>query len=275
MNSKTLLCLFTGITCLAIFALQSAPSYAHVGIITALDNTFEQIKKKIEITDHSVISGRTFYQGRMDGRSITLVRSPMGKVNNAITAQLLISSFEVKGIISLSPAGALLDSVNIGDVLVARKVYQHDFGTWKPYGFIWGQVPVENSDITLEYNNFPVHDFTGRVPKITGKSKIIWGAIVSGDQFIAASDKRNWLNTKFKADAVDMGAAAIVQVCYSSNTPVIIIRVITDFAGENARVAFADSMPAYQTDISLPEFILHLSTLLISQNKPQQTNPFK
>ena len=266
MKPHSLLCFFTGIICLVILAFLSAVSYAHVGIITALDDTFEQIKKKIKITEHSVMSGRTFYQGKLNGRSITLVRSPMGKVNNAITAQLLISSFEVKGILSLSPAGALVDSVQIGDILVATKVFQHDFGTWKPYGFIWGQVPVENKDITFEYSTFPVHDFTNIVAQTTGKNRITGGAIVSGDQFIAATDKRNWLNTKFKADAVDMGAAAIVQVCYSSNTPVIIIRVITDFAGENARVSFADSMPAYQTDIALPELILHLSTLLIDQN---------
>ncbi len=266
MKPHSLLCFFIGIICLVILAFLSAVSYAHVGIITALDDTFEQIKKKIKITEHSVMSGRTFYQGKLNGRSITLVRSPMGKVNNAITAQLLISSFEVKGILSLSPAGALVDSVQIGDILVATKVFQHDFGTWKPYGFIWGQVPVENKDITFEYSTFPVHDFTNIVAQTTGKNRITGGAIVSGDQFIAATDKRNWLNTKFKADAVDMGAAAIVQVCYSSNTPVIIIRVITDFAGENARVSFADSMPAYQTDIALPELILHLSTLLIDQN---------
>ncbi len=79
--------------------------------------------------------------------------------------------------------------------------------------------------------------------------------IVSGDQFIASAEKRDWLYKKFKAAAVDMGAAAIAQVCYANRTPVILIRVITDSADSAARTMFRQSMPGYQTTIDLPELV--------------------
>jgi adenosylhomocysteine nucleosidase len=233
-----------------------------VGIIIALDDTFKQLQKEMSNTKCSVVSGRTFLQGKVNKIPVILVQSPMGKVNNAITTQLLISKFNVKGILSLSPAGALVDTLQVGDVLVATKVYQHDFGTWKPYGFIWGQVPVSNPDITLNYNVSPIHKIPDLAKMAKSESRVLHGTVVSGDQFISTEEKRHWLNKKFHADAVDMGAAAIVQTCYGSNTPVIILRIITDFAGQNARVTFSESMPAYQTDIDVKEITLHLSEFL-------------
>ncbi len=258
--TSVLVIIINGLVLLLFLSINK--SHAHVGIITALDNSFEKLREKLQITEQEVVGGRTFVQGHLQSKQVTLVQSPMGKVNYTITTQLLISHFKVGSIISLSPAGALNKDLSVGDAVVATEVYQHDFGTWKPYGFIWGEVPVFQPNATEDYNTFPIHSLTKLPPEITEKNKLSHGVIVSGDQFIADPGKRQWLIKKFNADAVDMGAAAIVQSCYCSNIPVIIVRVITDYAGENARVTFSTSVSAYQTNIDLPNLIIHLCALL-------------
>lgn len=209
--------------------------YAKAGIITALDGTLEQLKKKIKITGYSVIGGREFYKGELGETEIILVRSPMGKVNNAITAQLLISMYAPASVLSISPAGAVGPDTRKGDIVVITEVYQHDFGTWKPYGFIWSKTPAYIQSLSTSYNQFPKAVLPKNVKqtkigKLSDTNKIVKGILVSGDQFIASSKKRDWLHRKFNATAVDMGGAAIAQTCYVNRTPVNLVRVITDEA---------------------------------------------
>ncbi len=252
--------LVTGVT--SLLAAWVPNSCAKVGIITAFDNTFLQVKERLEITEQRMIGGRTFVQGKLDTTPVTLVRSPMGKINNAVTTQILISSFEVETILSLSPAGSLNDDLHIGDFIIATTVYQHDFGTWKPYGFIWRQVPVPQTTIHNDYNSYPAQALE-RIPEQALEGyKFVKGIVVSGDQFVADQNKRQWLKKKFQANAVDMGAAAIAQTCYSNNVPVLILRVITDYADNIARVTFSDSVSSYTANSTLLQFILSLPEVL-------------
>ena len=251
-----------------ISLLAAKAVHADIGIITALDTTLEQIRKNIAITKYSVVAGREFYQGNMGRTPVILVRSPMGKVNNAITAQLLVATFSANAVISISPAGAVAPDIQVGDVILTTEVYQHDFGTWKPYGFIWSKTPVYVQSMSTDYNRFPGQSLqlVTQQPSINEpatNNKLVRGIIVSGDQFIASSEKRNWLHKKFKAAAVDMGAAAIAQVCYANKIPVYLARVITDSAGLEARTTFAESMPGYQTTIDLPRLVEGLANTII------------
>lgn len=252
------------LTCSMLFPLWNAEALAKIGIITALNTTTEGIQKRMNIKKFTPLAGRNFYAGNLGQAGVVLVQSPMGKVNNAITTQLLISEFSVQAVLSFSPAGAIGSNIKEGDIVMATEVYQHDFGAWKPYGFIWNKAPVHINSMSTEYNLFPGRFFPpGKGIDIIADTqrdrKISHGVIVSGDQFIASPEKRDWIRKKFTAAAVDMGAAAIAQVCYTNHTPVCLIRIITDNAGLNAKTDFANSMPAYRTDIDLAEMAERLA----------------
>lgn len=244
------------LVCFSLLFFTEKSARASVGIITALDATLESIKTRMKISNYSTVAGREFYKGKLGDTEVVLVQSPMGKVNNAITAQLLISNFAAKALLSISPAGSVEPDIAVGDVVLATEVYQHDFGTWKPYGFIWSKAPVYIDSMSTDYNRFPgralqVLAMPSTAGETKDRNKIVRGIIVSGDQFIASPEKRDWLQKKFQASAVDMGAAAIAQVGYSNSAPVCLLRIITDSAGVGARTMFADSMPAYRTNIDL------------------------
>ncbi|RLB30010.1 MAG: 5'-methylthioadenosine/adenosylhomocysteine nucleosidase [Deltaproteobacteria bacterium] len=239
--------------------LSICASHADIGLIAALNSSLEQLVKSLTINQISKRAGREFYSGRMDTVDVVLVRSPMGKVNNAITAQSLLSHYAITSVISIAPAGSVGAGINIGDIVVATELYQHDFGTIKPYGFIWSRTPDGTG---WDEAGYCIADTGLRVLAArcardmkSPRNKFHEGVIVTGDQFISARDKKEWLFKKFRAKAVDMGAAAIAQVCYANRVPFCIVRIITDSPGVHARIDFEKSIPAYQSDIDIPEFV--------------------
>ena len=52
----------------------------------------------------------------------------VGKVNAAIVASLLIAHFDCRALLFSGVAGGLDPKLNIGDVVVATRVVQHDYG---------------------------------------------------------------------------------------------------------------------------------------------------
>ncbi|MBN1932537.1 MAG: 5'-methylthioadenosine/adenosylhomocysteine nucleosidase [Desulfobacterales bacterium] len=245
--------------CLALFIIfiSIKSTFADVGIIVGLNSSLKQLTKNLRIAKISRKAGRQFYSGRINDVQVVLVRSPMGKVNNAITAQLLLSHYSIQSVISIAPAGALSKKLNIGDGIIATKLYQHDFGTVKRYGFIWNRVPDgTNWDVT-GYNEADkkLRESALLYPTYQHGNKILEGIMVTGDQFISSPDKSDWLFKKFKAIGVDMGAAAIAQVCFANQVPFCIMRIITDKAGITSRTDFERSIPVYRSDINISEFV--------------------
>ncbi|MCD4719840.1 MAG: 5'-methylthioadenosine/adenosylhomocysteine nucleosidase [Desulfobacula sp.] len=234
--------------------------YADIGIIVALNSSLTQLKNDLKIVKISQGAKREFYSGLIDNINVVIVRSPMGKVNNAITTQFLLSNFSIDIVISMSPAGSIDSNLNIGDIVIASKVLQHDFGTIKPYGFIWSKVPDGTSRDEPGYDipdKFTINSglFYADKNLKSNKNTVVSGVIVSGDQFISALSKKEWLLQKFQAKAVDMGAGAIAQVCFANNIPFCIIRVITDKAGVSARTDFIKSVRGYHSDINVSKFL--------------------
>lgn len=234
-----------GLRIIIIIFLLSTASYADIGLICTLKGEKEEILKYLKVEEKVFKAEREFYKGILDGKRVVLVRSPMGKVNNAITAQIMASHFQVDTIISIGFGGAVDRSLKIGDIVVATEAVQHDFGTLKPYGFIWERSPYigEQKEVNLK--------------EWTQSKGYFYGTIVSGDQFIASKDKREWLKKKFNALAVDMGAAAIHEVCKQNRIQCLFIRVISDKADIEGRIGFNDSAQSgnYKTVSVLKEFL--------------------
>ena len=63
--------------------------------------------------------------------------------------------------------------------------------------------------------------------------------VVSGDSFINDSVRKEWIEEKFpQALAVEMEASAIAQTCHLMNTPFLMLRAISDNAGEGETVSY-------------------------------------
>src|SRR5690606_19391922 len=69
--------------------------------------------------------------------------------------------------------------------------------------------------------------------------QVVKGLIVTGDSFMNDPERVAFVRDKFSdLQAVEMEAAAIAQVAYQFNIPFVIIRSLSDIAGQDSGITF-------------------------------------
>eukprot|EP01018_Ginkgo_biloba_P031371 Gb_35482 [translate_table: standard] len=92
------------------------------------------------------IAGRRFHVGFIKGRVMVVAMSGRGMINAAVTTQLLLCHFKVRGIIHYGTAGNGNPSLHIGDITIPRQWahtgmlnwerFQSDTDTDESYGYL-------------------------------------------------------------------------------------------------------------------------------------------
>jgi adenosylhomocysteine nucleosidase len=220
--------------------------------ITAILGAFEREVTLLEdrLTDRQEheIEDIQFVTGRLNGQKVVVAWTGIGKVNAAMTTTLLIEHFKPQYIIFTEIAGAVNPQLRPGDIVIAEKTAHHDMGTVWPEGlFVKGVknrldgtenpvfFPADEELVKYALQAAELIDMQ-RVQTVAGrrKPKIIKGVIVTGDSFIASTEKCAELRKKLQADAVEMEGAAVAQICYQRQIKHLIIRSISDSADEGA-----------------------------------------
>ena len=111
-----------------------------LGIIGAMIEEVLHLKEAMEDVEIRTIATMDFYQGRLKGLDVVVVRSGIGKVNAAICTQILIDQYNVRRIINTGIAGSLRSSIDIGDIVLSRDAMQHDMDA-TGFGYKVGQIP--------------------------------------------------------------------------------------------------------------------------------------
>lgn len=178
-------------------------------------------------------ANNVFYFVNFKSHELIIAHSKIGKVNSALTATIMIEKFKAEILIFSGVAGALNSNFKIGDIVLATQLVQHDlditvFG--HPYGFVPGSLVFIETDKNLN----EIAKKTAQILNI----KLHEGVVASGDQFISSSEKKQWIKTTFNADLVEMEGASVGMVCFSLNIPFIVLRTISDTAGESAEFDF-------------------------------------
>ena len=196
----------------------------------------EEIDPLLEFfKDYKIIeyADNKYYELNYKGLDIVIAHSKIGKVFASLTASTLIQKFSCDSLLFSGVAGAINPNLNIGDLIVATKLCQHDlditvFG--HPFGFVpGGKVFVESSKELL--------DLAKNVAK-NENLKVIEGIIATGDQFIHSNVTKEFIEKTFKADALEMEGASVAVVCDALNIPFFILRAISDSANMDAGFDF-------------------------------------
>lgn len=207
-----------------------------IGIIAAMDVEIELFKTYLNNFEEQIIARRKFYIGQKNGKTIIIVVCGIGKVNAAITTQLLIDKFNVELIINTGIAGSLKNNIKLLDVVIGTKLAYHDFDTTH-FGYEAGFIPNESSTF-FELNN----ELINQIEQIADKYNIKThkDIIVSGDQFISDNNIKNEIINTFNAGCVEMESTAIVHTCKHNNVECLIIRSISDNADDNATINYEE-----------------------------------
>lgn len=229
------------------FSCEEAFHKPDVAILFAFGEEGKLLRSKMELTDSVNVSGRIFWQGKLQGKDVVVVESGVGMTNAAMTTQLLIDKYSPEKIIFTGICGAIDSANHIGDVVIPEKWVTHDYGIYNKDGFSpESLVVVLSGESKPEYAMFfPVDK---NLLKIAGasaervKDKFksigertpqvrIGGIGASGNSFIDQKEKRGWLKEKLDAQIVDMESAGVVQVANINGIPILVIRSCSDLAG--------------------------------------------
>lgn len=205
-----------------------------LGIIGAMKIEVEGLKKELKDLKVTTISGIEFNQGILNGAPVVIAECGIGKVFAAVCAQTMILKFGVDKIINTGVAGSLSPELNIGDIVVATSVCQHDMdtsGLGDPVGMVSGlnQIFFDTDKALQELAVENVRD---------DDIKCVTGVIATGDQFMNDPVRKTLIAETFKGVAVEMEGGAVGQVCTINKVPFVVIRVISDSADDEANVDF-------------------------------------
>lgn len=204
----------------------------YIGIIVAEPEEMEAIKELMYDLEEIYIHNLNIYKGKISNENYILVRSGVGKVNAARTTQILIDKFNIKYIVNLGSAGALNDTLNIGDIVLGQKLVQHDvdltaFGREKGYIPETGKYFESNHNLLDKFKKVKIE-----------KQKVLSGIIASGDIFCNDVHRKENIKKDFSADCVEMEGAAVAQVCTLNNIPFIVFRSISDIPNGKNELEF-------------------------------------
>ncbi|GGB67307.1 5'-methylthioadenosine/S-adenosylhomocysteine nucleosidase [Flavobacterium suaedae] len=226
-----------------------------VGIMGAMPEEIEGIKALLTDTTSTIIGKRRYISGMLNGVKTVLVFSRWGKVAASATAATLINVFNVTELIFTGVAGAVHTNVAIGDIVIGKRLIQHDIDA-RPImqrfeipllGKTYieanaGNVSLALSTITnLLENNILSQNVGKEVLSDFGITRLSVhvGDIASGDKFFATNDDKEKLTDNLPETlCVEMEGAAVAQVCYEYDIPFTVIRIISDAADDASPIDF-------------------------------------
>ncbi|MDR2864254.1 MAG: 5'-methylthioadenosine/adenosylhomocysteine nucleosidase [Spirochaetaceae bacterium] len=223
-----------------------------IAVIGAMEEEVQILKHDMQDVKTEKVSCFEFYLGKIHGKETVLLRCGIGKVQAAVGCTTLINKYAPSCVINTGSAGGInphgAESLNFGDAVISSGLIYHDVDL-TVFGYKKGQLPGQNSEV------FPVRDNLIKAAEDAVRDlqkedalpvgfKAIPGLICSGDVFLSDSKRARELAELFPGvRAVEMESAAIAHSCTLFNTPYLVLRCLSDIAGEESPLTFDEYLP--------------------------------
>ncbi len=204
-----------------------------IAIMGAMREEIEPILAAVGDYTSEEYAGNIFYSANYAGHELIIAYSKIGKVFSAITASVMLERYGAKALLFSGVAGGISKDLKIGDLIMASALCQHDvditaFG--HPYGFIpEGSVMIESDG--------DLRSLASEIAVDMGID-LYEGIIATGDQFVAFSERKTWIEKTFHADALEMEGGSVACVCHNFGVPFFVLRAISDSADGEAGMDF-------------------------------------
>jgi adenosylhomocysteine nucleosidase len=204
-----------------------------IGFICALDAEVEGIKQLMLNKTEAVFAKIPYAKGEIFGQEVVCCECGVGKVNAAMSAQIMIDRYHPDLIINSGIAGSLSKEIRIGDLVIADDCVQHDMDGAE-LGDPLGQIQFNDELRTYLPADTAIADMLEKACAAIPDTAVFRGRIASGDVFIASRDRRKRIADTFNAIACEMEGAAIAAVCHNYDIPFVVIRCMSDKADGEA-----------------------------------------
>lgn len=207
-----------------------------VAIIGAMDEEVDVFRSLLTDEKETTIAHVTCIEGKINGTSVIILKSGIGKVNAAIATTLVMERYHPRAVINTGSAGGFAEELNVGDVVISSELVQHDVDV-TAFNYVHGQVPGLPPTIPATKELVSIAENTMKNIQLTSKT----GLIGSSDVFMEDPTKVEAVHTLFPSMlAAEMEGAAIAQVCHQYGVPFVVIRSLSDIAGKKSSVSFDD-----------------------------------
>jgi adenosylhomocysteine nucleosidase len=233
------------IICLTLLLAVSAASPQRTGILVFSRPEAAPFLAAMTDVQHEEYPGFVCIIGQLSGQPIALLHSPPSMINAAMNTQRLIDRCGAARLIVSGTAGALVNSLPIGAVVIPAQWGQHQqvaiVDPDRPpltviapsYGLAFPQnLNVQAPDQSPESRWFlPVSVDLLEAARSHLPEAVIGGVGVSGQAFVDEHSYRAYLADAFGAQIVDMESAAVAQVAYANGISFLAVRAVSDRAG--------------------------------------------
>ncbi|MEE9441180.1 MAG: 5'-methylthioadenosine/adenosylhomocysteine nucleosidase [candidate division Zixibacteria bacterium] len=214
-----------------------------IGLMGALEEEIDLFRSYAEIEKEYRFAGMDFYRGTIDEEPVVIVQCGVGKVNAAISTQILIDRFDVDSVLLTGLAGSLVPYLQQGDIVAANYLVQHDVDL-TAFGRRPGELPsvgrmIETDPGMLKRMNDAYDAVYGEQPN---RPQLVVGTIISGDKFVSEKKMIASLQREFGAVGTEMEGAAVAHVCQLNTVPFLVICTISDDSSSHATGQFKVSL---------------------------------
>ncbi|MEK3890639.1 5'-methylthioadenosine/S-adenosylhomocysteine nucleosidase [Bacillus sp. FSL K6-3431] len=206
-----------------------------IAIIGAMEEEVSLLREQIENKQTEVIAGCEFIAGTLGNKEIILLRSGIGKVNAAMSTTILMERYQPDVVINTGSAGGYNPELKVGDLVISTEVRHHDVDV-TIFGYEYGQVPQLPPAFKADQG---LIDAAAKAALQLEDIQAVTGLIATGDSFMNDPVRVEFVREKFTdLQAVEMEGAAIAQVAHQYSVPFVVIRSLSDIAGQESNISF-------------------------------------
>ncbi|AEJ18638.1 5'-methylthioadenosine/adenosylhomocysteine nucleosidase [Gracilinema caldarium] len=218
-----------------------------IGIIGAMEAEVEILSSALNIIQKKTIGPFTYYQGILANKDVVLLQCGIGKVQAAIGCALMLQSFQPTALINTGSAGGIAPNLHFGDVVISEGLMYHDVDV-TAFGYLPGQIPgqpqIFTTDKTLQMLAEKAIVSLKQTRKLPSSLNYEKGIISSGDIFMHEQQKIEQMRKTFPhVKAVEMEGAAIAHCCTLFHVPFLVLRSLSDIAGQESPMKFDEFLP--------------------------------
>ncbi|WP_040659220.1 5'-methylthioadenosine/S-adenosylhomocysteine nucleosidase [Oscillibacter ruminantium] len=215
-----------------------------VALQFAMPFEFHALPGAKDLKPFETISGVPFFEA---APGILACAGGVGKVNAAITAEILCQRFGVDLILNAGVAGCCTD-LPTGSLVLADTLVQHDVDTTAvgdPIGLV----------STVNVTEFSAWEPETCLSLLRGQGvDAAKGRVATGDWFAVKGDRARWIVDTFHPLVVEMEACAVAQVCLRNGAKFAALKSVSDHL-------FADNQTAEYFDFG--QAVQHLGKVVL------------
>ena len=189
-----------------------------IGMMYAMDMEIESLLKNENAHLLEKVAAASFYQVR---ENVIACAGGVGKVNAAMSAQLLITRYQPDVVVNVGVAGCF-ENVPIGTLVLPTGFVQHDSDTTAlgdPVGLV----------STVNLVEFPTA-YRQQAQAAMDKTGLSYrtGLVATGDWFATDTPRSHWIYETFHPLLCEMEGGSVAQVCHRNGVPFLALKSVSD-----------------------------------------------